>query len=68
MSKAKEEYKEVAEKINKPTTEEALDNLKTQLEGYYKQAKYYKEMVLKAQGAIEVLTQLNQDSEVKNES
>ena len=67
MSKPKD-YKKVKEILDKPTPEEALDNLKIQLEGYHKQAKYYKEMTLKAQGAIEVLTQLNQDSEVQNES
>ena len=57
------EYKEEAEKLNKPTNADALNNLKEQLTGYQKQAAYYHEMVLKAQGAIEVLTQLEKENE-----
>jgi hypothetical protein len=57
------EYKEEAEKLNKPTNADALNNLKEQLTAYQKQAAYYHEMVLKAQGAIEVLTQLEKDDE-----
>ena len=61
MSKVKEDYKEVKEIMEKPTPEEAIENLKEQLAGYTKQAKYYKEMALKAQGAIEVLSQMLPD-------
>ena len=57
------EYKEEAEKLNQPTNADALINLKEQLTGYQKQAAYYHEMVLKAQGAIEVLTQLEKENE-----
>ena len=57
------EYKEEAEKLKKPTNADALNNLKEQLTGYQKQAAYYHEMVLKAQGAIEVLTQLEKENE-----
>mgnify|MGYP003147244314 CR=1 FL=1 len=52
------EYKEEVEKLSKPTNADALNNLKEQLTDYQKQAAYYHEMVLKSQGAIEVLTQL----------
>ena len=52
------EYKEEAEKLNQPTNAEACANLKEQLTQYEKQAAYYHEMALKAKGAIEVLTQL----------
>ena len=57
----KEEYKEMAEKMEKPSTDEVLENLKQILEDYTKQAKYYSNMALKAQGAIEVLEQLRED-------
>ena len=56
-------YKEEAGKLDKPTAAAALVNLKEQLTAYQKQAAYYHEMVLKAQGAIEVLTQLEKDDE-----
>ena len=57
------EYKEEAEKLNQPTNADALINLKEQLTAYQKQAAYYHEMVLKAQGAIEVLTELEKTNE-----
>ena len=60
MSKAKEEYKEVAEKINKPEPKEVIKNLQEQMAGYKKQYEYYQTMFVKAQGAIEVLQQLDE--------
>ena len=59
MSKrTKKDYKQMGEKDEKPSQEEALSNLRQNLEDYTKQAKYYSNMALKAQGAIEVLEQL----------
>ena len=59
MSKrTKKDYKKMVEKDDKPSQEEALSNLRQNLEDYTKQAKYYSNMALKAQGAIEVLEQL----------
>ena len=59
MSKTKEDYKEVAEKINKPEPKEVIKNLKEQMVDYKKQYEYYQTMYTKAQGAVEVLQQLN---------
>tara|TARA_R100001594_G_C3911814_1_gene233461 strand:+ start:332 stop:523 length:192 start_codon:yes stop_codon:yes gene_type:complete len=56
--KTKKDYKQMVEKDEKPSQEEALSNLRQNLEDYTKQAKYYSNMALKAQGAIEVLEQL----------
>ena len=47
--------------MEKPSTDEVLDNLRKNLEDYTKQAKYFSNMALKAQGAIEVLEQLRED-------
>ena len=59
MSKrTKNDYKQMVEKDEKPSQEEALSNLRQNLEDYTKQAKYYSNMALKAQGSIEVLEQL----------
>jgi|TARA_Y100000593_G_C4148664_1_gene255948 predicted S18 family serine protease len=61
MSKKEtKDYKKMVEKPEKPTNEEALSNLRQNLEDYTKQAKYYSNMALKAQGAIEVLEQLSE--------
>lgn len=57
----KKDYKEIKEKMEKPSTDEVLDNLRKNLEDYTKQAKYFSNMALKAQGAIEVLEQLRED-------
>ena len=59
MSKKEtKDYKEMVEKAEKPSQEEVLTNLRQNLEDYTKKAKYYSNMALKAQGAIEVLEQL----------
>ena len=59
MSKKEtKDYKKLVEKSDKPTNEEVLSNLRQNFEDYTKQARYYSNMALKAQGAIEVLEQL----------
>ena len=61
MSKKEtKDYKEMVEKAEKPSQEEVLTNLRQNLEDYTKQAKYFSNMALKAQGAIEVLEQLTE--------
>ena len=61
MSKKEtKDYKKMVEKDDKPSQEEALSNLRQNFEEYTKQAKFYSNMALKAQGAIEVLEQLSQ--------
>ena len=61
MSKKEtKDYKEMVEKADKPSQEEVLNNLRQNLEDYTKQAKYFSNMALKAQGAIEVLEQLTE--------
>jgi hypothetical protein len=63
MSKVKEEYKKEAKKVNKPTNEEVIKSLQSQYEQHVKQSDYHKEMSLKALGAIEILTQLEETNE-----
>ena len=59
MSKrTKKDYKQMVEKDEKPSQEEVLTNLRQNFEDYTKQARYFSNMALKAQGAIEVLEQL----------
>lgn len=61
MSKKEtKDYKEMVEKAEKPSQEEVLTNLRQNFEDYTKQAKFYSNMALKAQGAIEVLEQLSE--------
>ena len=69
MSKVKEntiKNKEVNNDIKKIEPKEAIDTLKVQLEEHMKQADFHKTMALKAQGALEVLTQMHPEN--KNES
>ena len=61
MKEVKTKYKKEAENLDKPTIKGSLESLKVQYEEYKKQAKHFNNMALKAQGAIEVLTQLDKD-------
>jgi len=61
MSKKEtKDYKKMVDKDEKPSQEEVLANLRQNFEDYTKQAKFYSNMALKAQGAIEVLEQLEE--------
>ena len=60
MSK-KEEAKEVVEQTS---NKEVIENLQTQLKDYREKAEYFKTMSIKAEGAIEVLSQLQKDKDV----
>jgi len=42
-----------------PSAEDVIQTLKVQLEEHLKQSEYHKTMAAKAQGALEVLLQLN---------
>ena len=56
----KEEAKEVVEQTS---NKEVIENLQTQLKDYREKAEYFKTMAIKAEGAIEVLSQLEKDKE-----
>ena len=71
MSKAKE--KEVVEEVktnNVAETEnnpkEVIDTLRVQLKEHLQQAEYHRTMATKAQGALEVLLQLNPEENEEN--
>tara|TARA_Y100000310_G_C20296277_1_gene629554 strand:+ start:327 stop:530 length:204 start_codon:yes stop_codon:yes gene_type:complete len=51
------------EETKKPTMEESIEILKTQVKDYTEKAEYFKTMSLKAQGALEVLAQLVEETE-----
>ena len=61
MKEVKTKYKKEAESLDKPTVKGSLEALKVQFEDYTKKAEHFKNMALKAQGAIEVLSQLDKD-------
>ena len=55
------EYKKEAKKLDKPTIKEVIKSLQEQKEQHAKQSKYHRDMALKAEGAIEILTQLDSE-------
>jgi vacuolar-type H+-ATPase subunit I/STV1 len=58
--KAKEKKKEQIS-----SNKEVIENLQTQLKDYKEKAEYFNTMKLKAEGALEVLLQLESDKETK---
>ena len=50
-----------------PSSKEVIQTLRMQLEEHLKQSEYHKTMAVKAQGALEVLLQLNPQEEEKQE-
>ena len=60
---AKEAKKEVKEVIEQTSNKEVIENLQTQLKDYREKAEYFKTMAIKAEGAIEVLSQLEKDED-----
>ena len=58
---SKEAKKEVVKSMS---NKEVIENLQTQLKDYREKSDYFKTMAIKAEGAIEVLLQLEKD---KNE-
>jgi uncharacterized protein (UPF0332 family) len=58
----------MSKKINKELVEEkgikeAIENLETQLKDYREKYEYFKTMSIKAEGALEVLSQLEKDKD-----
>ena len=45
------------------SNEEIINNLKVQLKDYREKAEFYKTMAIKAEGAIEVLLQIEKDKD-----
>jgi hypothetical protein len=60
---SKEAKKEVKEAIEPISNKEVIENLQTQLKDYREKAEYFKTMSIKAEGAIEVLSQLEKDKD-----
>ena len=58
-SKVKEEVKQ----DNTKSLVESVEDLKTQLKEYQEKAEYFKNMSLKASGALEVLAQIMENKE-----
>ena len=63
MKEVKTKYKKEAKKITKRSPKEIIESLKLQLEQHNKQTEYHQTMAIKAQGAIEVLTQMEENKE-----
>ena len=57
---AKEAKKEV---IEQASNKEVIENLRTQLKDYREKAEHFRTMSIKAEGAIEVLSQLEKDKD-----
>ena len=55
------EYKKEAKKLDKPTIKEVIKTLQEQKLQHAKQSLYHREMALKAEGAIEVLKQMDSE-------
>ena len=49
-----------------PSAEDVIQTLKVQLEEHLKQSDHHKTMAVKAQGALEVLLQLNPEEQEEN--
>ena len=65
MSKSKvkdAKYEELKKQADKPTIESSIEALTAQLKDYREKADYFKTMALKAEGALEVLSQLKEDN------
>ena len=57
---SKEVKKEVVKEKN---NQEIIENLQAQLKDYREKAEYFRTMSIKAEGAIEVLSQLEKDKD-----
>ena len=57
---SKEAKKEVVKSMS---NKEVIENLQTQLKDYREKSDYFKTMAIKAEGAIEVLSQLEKDKD-----
>jgi|TARA_R100000781_G_scaffold86284_2_gene53104 hypothetical protein len=57
---SKEAKKEVVKDMS---NKEVIENLQTQLKDYREKSEYFKTMAIKAEGAIEVLMQIEKDKD-----
>ena len=57
---SKEAKKEVVKSMS---NKEVIENLQTQLKDYREKSEYFKTMAIKAEGAIEVLLQIEKDKD-----
>ena len=57
---SKEAKKEVVKSMS---NKEVIENLQTQLKDYREKSEYFKTMAIKAEGAIEVLMQIEKDKD-----
>ena len=53
-------YEELKKETEKPTVESSIEALQTQLKDYREKAEYFRTMAIKAEGALEVLSQLKE--------
>jgi len=53
-------YEELKKQADTPTIESSIESLQAQLKDYLEKAKYFKTMAIKAEGALEVLNQLEE--------
>ena len=61
MSKVKDaKYKEFKVEADKPTIDSAIETLTAQLKDYREKYEYFKTMSIKAEGDLEVLSQLKE--------
>ena len=63
MKQTKEDIKQVEEQTVPKTNAEVIETLKTQLKDYKEKAEYFNTMKLKAEGALEVLLQLENNKD-----
>ena len=56
----------VATSAELPEAKEVIQTLRVQLEEHLKQSEYHKTMAVKAQGALEVLLQMNPEEKQEN--
>ena len=55
-------YEDAKKEMEKPTIESSIEALTTQVKDYREKTEYFKMMTFKAEGAIEVLSQLEDDN------
>ena len=66
MAKDKKVEDVIVESTSEDKAKEAIQTLKVQLLEHQKQAEHHQTMAVKAQGALEVLLQLNSKEQEKN--
>jgi len=57
------EAKAILDEQSKPKEQEVIENLKSQLSKFREAAEHYRKMAFKAEGALEVMLELNPEKE-----